>query len=126
MAHFAKLGPGNIIISVHSVHNDVAITEQVGVDFLKELYKEPNAVWKQTSYNTFGGVHTLGGTPFRKNYAMVGGTYNSKRDAFLPLQEFSSWRLNETTCRWDPPIPYPDDGKIYKWNESTTSWDLVA
>jgi hypothetical protein len=126
MAHFAKLGEGNKVIRVTVVSNDIAITEQAGIDFLTELHKEPNVVWKQTSYNTYNGVHTEGGTPFRKNYAMLGGTYSSERDAFIPPHQFSSWKLNESTCRWDPPTPYPDDGKTYKWNESTISWDEIV
>ena len=124
MAHFAKLGEGNKVIHVEGVHNDIATTEQAGIDFLKELHKEPYGIWRQTSYNTFGGVHALEGDPFRKNYAMIGGTYSSERDAFIPPHQFSSWRLNETTCRWDPPIPYPDDGKVYKWDETILNWKL--
>tara|TARA_R100000656_G_C3851851_1_gene107728 strand:+ start:105 stop:488 length:384 start_codon:yes stop_codon:yes gene_type:complete len=124
MAHFAKLGEGNKVIHVEGVHNDIATTEQAGIDFLKELHKEPYGIWRQTSYNTFGGVHALGGTPFRKNYAVLGATYNPERDAFIPPNNFSSWRLNESTCRWDPPTPYPDDGKRYVWDEITKSWKL--
>ena len=122
MAHFAKLGAGNIVTTVVVVHNNIATTEQAGVDFLNNLYKT-NDVWKQTSYNTNSGVHKLGGTPFRKNYAGKGSTYDEARDAFIPPKIFASWTLNETTCRWDPPTPYPDDGKVYRWNEETRSWD---
>jgi len=125
MAHFAKLGAGNIVKTVVVVHNNIATTEQAGVDFLNNLYKT-NDVWKQTSYNTRGGVHQLGGTPFRKNYAGKGSTYDEARDAFIPPKIFASWTLNETTCRWDPPTPYPDDGKLYRWNEEARSWDEVV
>ena len=124
MAHFAKLGTGNIVTAVHVVSNDVATTEQAGVDFLNNLYKTRD-VWKQTSYNTKGGVHLLGGTPFRKNYAGVGYTYNQTKDAFIPPKPFDSWTLNEETCLWDPPVVKPDDGQIYNWNETTKQWDLI-
>jgi|TARA_R100000149_G_scaffold62809_1_gene33376 hypothetical protein len=123
MAHFAKLGTGDIVERVHVVSNDVATTEQAGIDFLNELYNTRD-VFKQTSYNTFGGEHKLGGTPFRKNYAIVGGRYDSSRDAFIPPKPFNSWTLNETTCLWEPPTPYPEDDNNYRWNEETQQWDL--
>jgi len=87
--------------------------------------------WVQTSYNTHGGVHSLGGTPFRKNYAGLGYTYDAGRDAFIPPKPFDSWVLNESTCLWDSPVPYPTDvgtpeaPKRYTWNESTKAWDLI-
>jgi len=124
MAHFAKLGLGNKVLRVEPVHNNVATTEQAGVDFLNNLYNT-NDVWKQTSYNTVAGVHKLGGTPFRKNYAGVGSRYDEERDAFIPLKLYNSWILNETTCQWDAPSAVPDNDKRYEWNESTTSWDIV-
>jgi|TARA_R100001460_G_C3505886_1_gene170930 hypothetical protein len=123
MAHFAKLGVGNKIITVEVVSNDVATTEQAGVDFLNNLYMSKD-VWKQTSYNTKAGVHKLGGTPFRKNYAGVGFTYDQQRDAFIPPQPFASWILNEETCLWEAPVVRPDEEKNYKWNEETKQWDL--
>ena len=122
MAHFAKLGIGNIVEKVETVSNDVATTEQAGVEFLQDLYKSRD-VWKQTSYNTFGGEHKLGGTPFRKNYAGIGFTYDQARDAFIEPKPFDSWTLNETTCMWDPPVPRPESGS-YSWNETTKQWDL--
>ena len=121
MAHFAKLGTGNIVTAVHVVSNDVATTEQAGVDFLNDLYKTRD-VWKQTSYNTKGGVHLLGETPFRKNYASIGYTYNQTKDAFIPPKPFDSWTLNEDTCLWEAPVAYPSDGKEYEWDESSKSW----
>ena len=121
MAHFAKLGTGNIVTAVHVVSNDVATTEQAGVDFLNDLYKTRD-VWKKTSYNTKGGVHLLGETPFRKNYASIGYTYNQTKDAFIPPKPFDSWILNEDTCLWEAPVAYPSDGKEYEWDESSTSW----
>ena len=124
MAHFAKLGVGNIIQRVEVVSNDIATTEQAGVEFLQNLYKD-RAVWKQTSYNTHGGIHKLDGTPFRKNYAGIGYTYDQTRDAFIPPKTYNSWILNETTCLWEAPVAYPTDGQRYNWNETNQSWDLV-
>ena len=124
MAHFAKLGVGNIIIEVAIVSNDIATTEQAGIDFLNNLYGSRD-VWKQTSYNTVGGQHLLDGTPLRKNYASIGFTYNQTLDAFIPPKPFDSWTLNETTCLWEAPTAYPTDGEDYNWNEETTTWDLV-
>lgn len=123
MAHFAKLGAGNIVLAVHIVSNDIATTEQAGIDFLNNLYKSRD-IWRQTSYNTYAGEHLLGGTPFRKNYAGVGYRYDQTKDAFIPPQPYNSWTLNETTCIWDPPVPYPSDGKMYIWNETTKQWDV--
>jgi len=124
MANFVKLGIGNKVIQGVVVHNDVATTEQAGIDFLNNLYKT-NDVWKQTSYNTYGGEHKLGGTPFRKNFASVGYRYDQTKDAFIPPRPFTSWTLNEETCLWEAPVAYPDDGQRYSWNETTTSWDVV-
>jgi hypothetical protein len=124
MAHFVKLGTGNIVEKVEVVSNDIAISEQAGVEFLQNLYKD-RAVWKQTSYNTRGGVHLTGGTPVRKNYAMIGGKYDQTRDAFIPIKPYPSWILNETTCLWDPPVVKPDDGQNYNWNEENQTWDLI-
>ena len=76
----------------------------------------------QTSYNTLGGVHLAGGTPLRKNYAGVGSTYDATRDAFIAPQPYPSWTLVEDSCLWEAPTTMPDDGKVYIWNEETTSW----
>ena len=115
MAHFAKLGTGNIVTAVHVVSNDVATTEQAGVDFLNNLYKTRD-VWKQTSYNN----------NIRKNYAGIGYTYDQTRDAFIPPKPLDSWILNEDTCLWEPPIAYPSDGKNYEWDETTKSWEEIT
>lgn len=123
MAHFCKLGVGSKVLKVEVVSNDVATTEQAGVDFLNNLYGT-NDIWKQTSYNTRGGEHLTGGTPFRKNYAGIGYKYDQTRDAFIPPKPFQSWTLNETTCLWEAPISKPDDGQSYDWNETTQTWDL--
>ena len=125
MAHFSKLGTGNIVERVEVVSNDIATDEQTGVDFLNNLYGTRDT-WKQTSYNTKGGVHLLEGTPFRKNYACIGGTYDQTKDAFIPPKDFDSWTLNETTCLWEPPVAYPSDGKDYEWDESSTSWKEIT
>ena len=124
MAHFCKIGKGSKVEKVVVVSNDVATTEQAGIDFLNNLYST-NDVWKQTSYNTLKGVHLLGGTPFRKNYAGLGYKYDETRDAFIPPKPFNSWILNEETCYWDAPITYPDDGQRYEWNEENQTWDLI-
>ena len=115
MAHFAKLGVGNIVERVEVVSNDIATNEQTGVDFLNNLYGTRDT-WKQTSYN--GSI--------RKNFAGIGYTYDLVREAFLPPKPYYSWTLNETTCHWEAPVAHPDDGQMYEWNESTKQWDLVT
>ena len=124
MAHFAKIGSENIVEQVVSVSNEVATTEQAGVEFLQNLYND-TATWKQTSYNTYGGVHSLDGTPFRKNFAGVGYTYDETKNAFIAPKPYASWVLDDDTCLWEAPVVYPDDDKEYEWNEDTTSWDAV-
>jgi hypothetical protein len=124
MASFAKIGSGNIVEQVVAVSNEVATTEQAGVEFLQNLYND-TATWKQTSYNTYGGVHSLDGTPFRKNFAGVGYTYDETKNAFIAPKPYASWVLDDDTCLWEAPVAYPDDDKEYEWNEDTTSWDAV-
>jgi hypothetical protein len=129
MASFAKIGLNSKVIEVLSVHNNVlkdsnGIEQEVnGIDFLTKLTGYP--VWKQTSYNTRGGVHNNGGTPLRKNHAGIGMTYDEDRDAFIHKKPFNSWILNETSCLWEAPVAYPQDENRYKWNEQTLSWDLT-
>jgi hypothetical protein len=129
MASFAKIGLNNKVIEVLSVHNNELLDangveqEVNGIDFLTKLTGW--SIWKQTSYNTRGGVHLLGGTPLRKNHAGIGMTYDEDRDAFIPPKPYPSWTLNETTCLWDPPVVKPDDGQRYSWNEETQQWDLI-
>ena len=113
MAYFAKLGAGNIILTVEAVSNDIATTEQAGIDFLNNLYNSRD-VWKQTSYN--GNI--------RKNFAGVGYSYDQTRDAFISKKPFNSWILNEDTCLWESSVVKPDDGQKYSWNEETKQWDL--
>jgi len=128
MASFAKIGLNGKVIEVQSVVNEVLHDsngierEDIGIDFLTKLTGW--AIWKQTSYNTQGGVHSSGGTPLRKNYAGIGMTYDETRDAFIHKKPFNSWILNEDTCLWNAPVAYPTDGKRYFWNETTKNWDL--
>ena len=124
MAHFAKLNSENIVEEVLVVSNEVATNEQAGVDFLNNLLKTSDT-WKQTSYNTVGGVHKLGGIPFRKNYAGVGYKYDESRDAFIAPKPYNSWTLNETSCLWEAPTPYPNDGNLYIWDEENLRWNLI-
>jgi len=110
MSHFAKVENG-IVTQVIVAEQDVIDTGLFGTG------------WVQTSYNTHGGEHTNGGTPLRKNFAGIGYTYDSVRDAFIPPQPFASWVLNEETCLWDAPTPMPvEEGKMFFWDEPTTSW----
>lgn len=128
MASFAKIGLNNKVIEVLSVHDNELLDsngveqEVNGIDFLTKLTGW--SIWKQTSYNTRGGEHILGGTPFRKNHASVGYTYDEDKDAFIPPKPYSSWTLNETSCLWEAPINKPDDDNRYIWNESTQTWDI--
>jgi hypothetical protein len=129
MASFAKIGLNNKVIEVLSVVNEVlhdsngVEQESIGIDFLTKLTGYP--VWKQTSYNTNGGVHSNNGTPLRKNHAGIGYIYDEDRDAFIPPKPFNSWILNEDTCLWNAPVAYPQDDNKYKWNELTLVWDLI-
>jgi len=112
MSHFAKVENGIV--------TQVVVAEQDVID--SGLF---GSGWVQTSYNTFGGQHPQG-RPLRKNYAGVGYTYDTDRDAFIPPKPFASWSLNETTCLWDAPTPMPTDDKRYAWDEPTTSWIEVT
>ena len=130
MSSFAKIGLNGKVIEVQSVNNEVlhdsngVEQENIGIDFLTKLTGW--SIWKQTSYNTVGGIHKLGGTPFRKNFAGIGHTYDEDRDAFIAPKPFNSWTLNEDTCLWEAPVAYPTDGQRYNWNETNKTWDLVS
>ena len=113
MASFAKLGVGNIVEKVISVDDGIATTEQAGIDFLNNLYQTRDS-WKQTYIDESQ----------RKNYAAIGYWYDQTKDAFIPPKPFDSFILNETTCRWEPPVAKPNDGQIYNWNEETKQWDV--
>ena len=113
MSHFAKVENG-IVTQVIVAEQDVIDSGVFGTG------------WVQTSYNTRGGVHVLGGTPLRKNYAGIGSTYDPHRDAFIPPKPFASWVLNEDTCLWNTPVAMPTDGKIYTWDEESVAWKEVV
>jgi len=118
MAHYAELDEKNIVLRVI-----VGVDEPYDGEAIYAQTTE--TVWKKTSYNTLGGVHLLGGTPFRKNYAGIGFTYDAQRDAFIAPKPYASWSINEQTCQWDPPIQYPSDDKRYVWDEQTISWKEI-
>lgn len=118
MAHYAFLDENNIVTEV-IVGKDEG---EDGVDWEAHYGNFRGQTCKRTSYNTYGGVHNGGGTPFRKNYAGIGYTYDPNRDAFISPRPYNSWVLNEDTCVWGPPTPMPDDGNRYIWDENTTSW----
>jgi hypothetical protein len=120
MAHYAFLNADNIVTEVI-----VGKDEGGPVDWESHYGAFRGQLCKRTSYNTVGGVHQFGGVPYRKNYAGVGYSYDSDRDAFIPPKPFDSWILNEDTCLWDPPIPYPEDDGMHTWSEDTQSWDPV-
>ena len=116
MAHWAEIDENNKVIQV-TVGNNAEPDE--GYDW---LIKNLGGTWIKTSYNTFGGKHLQGGTPLRKNFAGPGFSYDPERDAFIPPKPFDSWLLDEDTCLWNSPIPYPADGKNYYWDESLVNW----
>lgn len=115
MAHFAKIENGLVV--------QVVVAEE---DFIQTGALGDPAGWIQTSYNTHGGQHANGGTPLRKNYAGIGYTYDSERDAFIPPQPYPSWTLNDDTCLWDCPVAMPTEGGPFTWNEANQTWDAVA
>ena len=111
MAHYAKVSNGVVV--------NVIVAD---ADFFDTFVDDSPGEWIQTSYNTREGVHSLGGTPLRKNYASIGGTYDATRDAFIPPKKYESWIFDEDKCSWEPPTHYPEDGKNYEWDETTKSW----
>ena len=121
MAHFAKINESNIVTQVVVVNDSDGDNDTDGQNFLNNLFKTTHT-WKKTSYNTYGNTHRLGGTPYRKNFASVGFTYDSSRDAFIEPKPYNSWTLDETTCLWEPPVAYPTDGKSYEWDEDNRQW----
>ena len=138
MAHFAKLGINGKVIAVHAVNNSDILNgsgvedESVGQQFLERLHGWPASMWIQTSYNTHGGTHKLGGTPLRGNYAGIGQVYDEDNNIFRSKSPYPSWVLNTTTASWHTPSgAAPDLGEekethYYEWNEDTKAWDKKA
>ena len=127
MAHYAEIDSLQRVIRVLVVDdqdnqdnygNEV---DSIGMKYLNDAF---GGTWLRTSYNTAGGLHNLGGVPFRKNYAGAGFTYDQDRDAFIPPRSFPSWTLDEATCQWEAPVPKPEDG-LHNWNEETQAWDQI-
>jgi hypothetical protein len=114
MSHFAKVRDGIVV--------QVIVAEP---EFFQTFVDTSPGAWIQTSYNTYGGQHPEG-RPLRKNFAGIGYTYDSQRDAFIPPQPYPSWTLVEETCNWTAPVLYPADGKMYQWDEATTNWIEVT
>ena len=121
IAHWAEIDEDNIVTRVLVVADD----KTDGQAFLADELGL-GGTWKKTSYNTIAGEHRLGGTPFRKNYAGIGYTYDAVRDAFYAPKPHDSWVLNDETCVWEAPTPIPTDGKRYTWDEPTTSWKEIT
>lgn len=119
MAHYAFLDENNVVTEVIVGKDE----NEGGIDWEQHYGEFRGQVCKRTSYNTIGGVHTSGGTPFRKNYAGIGYTYNAVRDAFIPPQPYQSWVIDDATCQWKAPVAMPTDGGRYSWNETTQTWD---
>jgi hypothetical protein len=122
MAHYAFLDSNNIVTEV-IVGKDEG---EDGIDWEQHYGEFRGQPCKRTSYNTNGGVHLNGGTPYRKNYAGIGYTFDASRDAFIPPKPYPSWLLNETSCNWESPTPMPNDGKMYSWNEEQLAWVAPA
>ena len=121
MAHYALLNYNNVVTKV------ITGIDENSVDYNMELVYQDmfKQICKRTSYNTLGGIHKLGGTPYRKNYAGVGYTYDESKDAFIPPKPYESFTLNETSCLWEAPSTYPTDGEMYRWNEENQSWEQI-
>jgi hypothetical protein len=120
MSHFAYVP--NLIDGIGTVER-VLVIEQDVID--TGLFGTPEAFY-QTSYNTRGGVHLLGGTPLRKNFAGIGYTLDLNRDAYIPPKDYPSWVLNEDSCLWQAPTPMPNDGEQYQWDEATLTWIQIS
>lgn len=116
MAHYALLDEKNIVVDV------ITGVDDGNVDWESYYGQIHNLRCRRTSYNTYAGAHSLGGIPFRKNYAAIGYVYDEARDAFRPVQPFKSWALNEQTCFWEPPVPVPDTNYAYRWDEENLRW----
>ena len=122
MAHYAFLDENNIVTEVIVGKNE----GEEGIDWEVHYGNFRGQTCKRTSYNTSGGVHNGGGTPYRKNYAGIGYTYDEGRDAFIPPKPYPSWLLDEATCLWEAPVPMPEDDGLYRWDEATGEWVVTA
>ena len=120
MAHYAFLNENNIVTEVIVGKNE----GEENIDWEVHYGNFRGQTCKRTSYNTSGGIHSSGGIPYRKNYAGIGYTYDEQRDAFISPKPYASFILNEDTCLWEPPVPYPTDGERYTWNEENLEWVL--
>ena len=120
MAHYSFLDTNNIVTEVITGKNE----GEENIDWEVHYGNFRGQVCKRTSYNTSGGQHNNGGTPFRKNYAGIGYSYDEQRDAFIAPKPYASFVLNEDTCLWEAPVPYPTDGERYLWNEEELEWVL--
>lgn len=118
MAHYAFLDSNNIVVEVIAGKDETDTSK----NWENHYGQIRNLTCKRTSFNTHGGVHLNGGTPFRKNYAGIGFAYDTPKDAFIPPKPFASWVLNQSTCLWEPPLSYPTDGKNYDWDENNNQW----
>ena len=122
MAHYAFIDSNNIVTDVITGKNE----GEDGIDWEQWYGDFRGQTCKRTSYNTVGGVHSTGGTPYRKNYAGIGYTYDGAKDAFYAPKPYPSWILNETSCLWEAPVAHPADDKMYTWNEAELKWDEIA
>jgi len=122
MAHYAFIDAGTIVVEVITGRDEDEVVDEIEDWEAYYSTKRPGLRAVRTSYNTKAGQHLAGGEPFRMNYAGIGYTYDEGRDAFIPPKPFESWVLDEATCLWVPPVPMPDDGAEYVWDEATTSW----
>lgn len=121
MAHYAFLNDNNIVTEIITGKDE----NEAGINWEQHYGEFRGQICKRTSYNTIGGVHNGGGTPLRKNYAGIGYVYDENIDAFIPPQPYYSWKLNENTCLWNPPVPYPSDKNFYEWDEDIKNWVLI-
>ena len=124
MAHYAFLNADGVVTEVITGINETELIEGLLPETWYGNFR--GQVCKRTSYNTYGGVHNSGGTPLRYNYAGIGYTYDTARDAFISPKPYPSWVLNEATCRWVAPVPVPSEGGPWRWDEATLSWVEVT
>jgi hypothetical protein len=125
MGHYAFLDENNVVTEVITGRDEDEVIDGI-TDWEAHYGAFRGQVCKRTSYNTLGGVHANGGTPFRKNYAGIGYTYDQARDAFISPKPFESWLLDEESCTWQAPTPQPTDGLMYRWVEDDLNWQVIT